>query len=94
VFSGVTNQNHGSLSGNPMDESGFGGCQENGTCLSVKFGGGGIMVWGCFLGIGLGSLVPVKRTLNASAYNTFWTILGMAPSCSKMTVHKSRSIKT
>ena len=25
VFSGVTN--HASLSGNPMDESGFGGCQ-------------------------------------------------------------------
>lgn len=33
VFSGVTN--HSSPSGNLMDESGFGTCQENGTCLTV-----------------------------------------------------------
>lgn len=33
----------------------------------VKFGGGGIMVWDCFSGTGLGPLVPVKRILNASA---------------------------
>ena len=26
------------------------------------------MVWDCFSGAGLGPLVPVKRTLNASAY--------------------------
>jgi hypothetical protein len=51
AFSGL--MNHASPSGSPMDESGFGGCQEN--CLptyivpTVKFGGGGgIMVWGCF----------------------------------------------
>ena len=35
---------------------------------SVKFGGGGIMVWGCFSGARLGPLVPVKGTLNTSAY--------------------------
>ncbi|CAI9594466.1 unnamed protein product [Staurois parvus] len=33
VFSGVTN--HTSLSSNPMDVSGFGSCQENGTCLTA-----------------------------------------------------------
>lgn len=38
VFSGVTNH---VLSGNPNDESGFGGSQENGTYMSsVKFGVG------------------------------------------------------
>ena len=47
MFSGVTNC--GFPSGNLMEESGFGGCQERGTCLtdtvpSVKFGGGRIMV--------------------------------------------------
>ena len=33
---------------------------------SVMFGGGGIMVWGWFSGVG--PLIPVKGTLNASAY--------------------------
>ncbi|CAI9598513.1 unnamed protein product [Staurois parvus] len=33
VFSGVIN--HASLTGNLMDMSGFGGCQENGTCLTA-----------------------------------------------------------
>ena len=55
-----------------MDESRFGGCQENGTCLTnVKVdGGGGIYAMGLFSfpGAGLGSLVPVKGNLNASAY--------------------------
>ena len=35
---------------------------------SIKFGGGGIVVLGCFSGAGLGTLVPVNGTLNASAY--------------------------
>lgn len=34
VFSGVTNH---VLSGNPNDESGFGGSQENGTCVTALY---------------------------------------------------------
>ena len=73
---------------------------------SVKFGGGGIMVWGSFSGAGLGPLVPVKGTLNASAYQEIvgnfmlpplWKQFGDDPillqhDCAP--VHKARSIKT
>ena len=38
---------------------------------TVQFGGGGIMLWGCVFGVGLGPLVPVKGTLNASADQEF-----------------------
>lgn len=45
---------------------------------SVKLGGGAV-VQGCLSGVGLSLLVPVKGTLNASAYMTVWII-----SCSKI----------
>ena len=63
AFSGV--MNHASPSGSPTDKSGFGGCQENATCIvpTVKFGGGLFFVW-----FGLGPLVPVKGNLNTTVY--------------------------
>ena len=48
---------------------------------SVKFGRGGIVVWGCVSGAGLAPLVPVKGTLNDSdsqfnAPNFVETVMG------------------
>jgi hypothetical protein len=36
---------------------------------TVKFGGGGIMVWGCLSSFRLGPIVPVKGNLKTTAYN-------------------------
>jgi len=65
--------NHAFLSGNPIDMSGFGGCQYLPDCIvpSVKFSGGGILVWGCFSGVGLGPLIPMKGTLKGILH-FFW----------------------
>jgi len=64
------------------------------------------MVWGCSSGAGLGSLVPVKLTLNASAYQeildsfmlpTLWKKFGDGPFLFQhdcKAVNKARSIKT
>lgn len=89
-------------------KSGFGGCQENYTCTvtSVNLGrGGGVMVWGYFSGVVLGSLAPVKGSLNSSGYKdilsnfmflNLWEQFGDGPpSSSNMTAYQcTRSIKT
>ena len=47
AFSGVMNL--ASPSGSPTDKSEFGERYLRTLMLTVKFGGGGIMLWGCFM---------------------------------------------
>uniref|UniRef100_A0A667ZX45 Uncharacterized protein n=1 Tax=Myripristis murdjan TaxID=586833 RepID=A0A667ZX45_9TELE len=42
------------------------------TCLvpTVKHGGGGVMVWGCFAGDTVGDLFKIEGTLNQHGYHS------------------------
>lgn len=73
MFCGL--KNHASLFGSLMCKSGFGGCNENVTCLialmpTVKFGLGEME--GSFSGVGLGPLLPLKKNFNVSIYQNIF----------------------
>ena len=48
------------------------------TCLvpSVKHGGGGVMVWGCFAGDTVGDLIKIEGILNQHAIPSGLRLVG------------------
>ncbi len=49
------------------------------TVPTINIGGGRIIVWGYFPGVGLGPLDSVKGNLNASVYQDIWPYLDPQP---------------
>jgi hypothetical protein len=47
--------------------------QRQNLILSVKYGGGSIMVWGCFAASGPGQFAIIDGKMNSQEFKTFWS---------------------